>query len=118
MIYEGETKVLQYFGNVKHNFVALERFAKIMKVMNYTGLLNANLVWYYPSATCQICLCSIKFTFLGLIVEIIATRVKFLELSGNYPLINCTLTFCIANVFSGICSVMSQFELVMYKFLN
>ena len=35
--YTGKSKVLQYLGNVRHNSTALDTFAKVMKVMNYTG---------------------------------------------------------------------------------
>ena len=34
----GESKVWQYFGNVRHNSVAPDAFANIGKRMNQTGL--------------------------------------------------------------------------------
>ena len=36
--YKGESKVLQYFGNVKHNLAAVNVFNEVVKVVNYTGL--------------------------------------------------------------------------------
>ena len=38
VFYYGERKFLQYFGNIKHNLAALDAFAKVVKVTNYTGL--------------------------------------------------------------------------------
>ena len=43
LIYLGESKVLQYFGNISHNLAAPYAFAKVVKVTNYGGLWNA---WY------------------------------------------------------------------------
>ena len=56
MNYFAESKVLQYFSNAKHNSAALDTFTKILKVINYTGLWNANFTWYSPSATHPICI--------------------------------------------------------------
>ena len=39
-------KVLQYFGNVRHNLATLDAFAKIIKVMNHTGLRDVKLAQY------------------------------------------------------------------------
>ena len=56
IIYQGESKVLQYFGNVRHNSIALDVLAEGVKVTSHTGLWDAELAWYSPSATQQICL--------------------------------------------------------------
>ena len=48
-----------------------------------------------------------------MIVEILATRAKFLESSGYSNLINCTITI---NVFGCFGRVMAQFELVSISF--
>ena len=32
--YQGESKVLQYFGSMRHNLAAPDAFAEVMKVMN------------------------------------------------------------------------------------
>ena len=34
----GESKVLQHFGNVKHNLADPDVFAEVMKETNHTGL--------------------------------------------------------------------------------
>ena len=47
-----ESKVLQYLGNMRQN---PDAFAKMMKVMNHTWLWDAELVWYFLSATHLIC---------------------------------------------------------------
>ena len=37
-MYEGESKVLQYFGNMRHNLAASDALATVMKVTNFSGL--------------------------------------------------------------------------------
>ena len=44
--YKGESKILQYFGNIENNSAALDAFAGVLKVTNYTGLWDAELKWY------------------------------------------------------------------------
>ena len=34
----GKSKVLQYFGNVRHNLVVLDAFAEVMSRRNHDGL--------------------------------------------------------------------------------
>ena len=46
-----KSKVLQYFCNVRQNSTATDTFAEVMKVTNHTGLWDADLTWYSPSAT-------------------------------------------------------------------
>ena len=36
--YQGESKVLQNFGNLRYNLTALDVFAKVVKVTNCIGL--------------------------------------------------------------------------------
>ena len=36
--YLSESKLLQYFGNARHNSVALDAFTEVVKVTNHTGL--------------------------------------------------------------------------------
>ena len=36
--YEGESKVLQYFGNMRHISAVLDAFAEVVKLTNHTGL--------------------------------------------------------------------------------
>ena len=38
-----ESKVLQYFGNIRHNSAILDTFADVMKVINHTGLSEVEL---------------------------------------------------------------------------
>ena len=106
-IYLGESKVLLYFRNVRYNSAALTAFIKVMKEMNYTGQWDADLVWYSPSATFRICLNGLKLhfrihgfraTWLCLIIEVLATRRKFLETFGYCIKINCAFTFRTTNV--------------------
>ena len=47
--YNGESKVLDHFDNMRHNFVALDTFVEIVKVTNHTGLWVL-LTWYSASA--------------------------------------------------------------------
>ena len=47
--YQGESKVLQCFSNVWHNSAVPDVF--IVKVTGHTGLCDAVLAWYSPSAT-------------------------------------------------------------------
>ena len=49
-ICEGESEVLQYFANMMHNSAALDTFAKDMNLTKHTGLWDAELTWYSPSA--------------------------------------------------------------------
>ena len=62
-IYSSESKVLQYFGSMRHNSIAPDVFANVVKLTNNTELSDAELVWYSPSATCRICLFSLKHSF-------------------------------------------------------
>ena len=43
-IYLDESKVWQYFVNVKYNWTASDGFADVMKMMNSTGLWDAKLI--------------------------------------------------------------------------
>ena len=72
------------------------------------------------NANCHICLHSwehslriycFRPTWPCLIVGVLVTRVKFIELCGQ-----CTL--CTTNVIGCFCGIMGQFEVVKHKFLN
>ena len=121
----GESKVLQYFGNVKYSLATPDDLAAIMKVMNHIGLCNAELAWYSPIATHQIFCYGLEhgFGILGfrstwpcLVVEVLVIRVKFLEPSGYCTVINCTFTFGPTNIFDYISGIMTQFKLMKHKF--
>ena len=42
-----ESKVLQYFDNMRHNSAALNVSVEVVKVTYHTGLLDAKLTWYW-----------------------------------------------------------------------
>ena len=48
-IKNGESKVLQYFGNVGHNLAALDAFSEVVKLTNHIRLWDTKLIWYFPS---------------------------------------------------------------------
>ena len=86
LIHLGQSKVLQYFGNVWHNSVYPDMFVEIMKAMNYNGLKGAKLTRFSPNDTCRIWLCGLKHgfgihhfsaTWSCLIVEILPIQTKF-----------------------------------------
>ena len=81
-LYLVESKVLQYFGNVRHSSAALDTFTEVVKVANHTRL------W---AATHLICLHDFGsqpqepyFYDNYLIIKVFVTQAKFLEPSGNY----------------------------------
>ena len=43
LLYKHESKVLQDFGNAKHNLTAFDIFAKVMKVSNHTEYLKQSI---------------------------------------------------------------------------
>ena len=45
---ETKPEVFKYFGNIRHNSVASNAFPEVVKVMNHTGLWNANPASYFP----------------------------------------------------------------------
>ena len=47
-----ESKVLQYFGYVRHNLAVPAVFTKVLNVTKQTGLWDAKLAWYSQRATC------------------------------------------------------------------
>ena len=74
---------------MKYNLTALDAFAKGTKLTDQTGLYGAEHAWYSPSTTCWVCLCGWEHSFRlygfrpacsCLIVELLATQAKFLEL--------------------------------------
>ena len=50
-----EVKIFFYLGYVKHSLEALDTFAVERKVTKHIGIYHADLAWYSPSTTCQIC---------------------------------------------------------------
>ena len=95
--YEGESKVLQYFCNMRHNSTVPNVLAEVMKGTNYTGLWDAKLVWYSPKLPQWLRAWPsnlwFKFTSTCWIIEVLATEAKFLEPSGYGTEIKCAFIF-------------------------
>ena len=94
-----------------------------MKMMNHTRLWDAELVWYSLKTTQWICyilrIHDFKPTWQCLIIEVLATQGKSLELFGGYfTMINCTVTYCPTNIFGCFHNVIVQFELIKHKLLH
>ena len=96
--YEGESKVLQYFGNVNPNSAAPMVFTEVVKVTKMLSLPYSHQVLFtgFASKTWSH---GFKPTWPFLIVEVFVTRAKFLEPSGYYAMINCTFIFRAAIIF-------------------
>ena len=58
--YLDESKVLQYFCNVRYNSVAPYAFAEVIKVTQNTKLWDTKLAWYSPNVTCWIWLIGLE----------------------------------------------------------
>ena len=110
-----------------HNLAAPDAFADVVKVVNQNELWKAKFTWYSSSATLWSCfyglehglrIYSFRPIWTCLIIEVLATWVKFLEPSGYCTVTNCAFTFPATNVFVCFCSVMHyEFELD-HKFPN
>ena len=74
---QNKSKVLQYFGNMRHNMVTPDSFAKVMKVTNHTWLWNA-------SATCWICFYVTALESTVLSWADIAWLLRFLQPEWNF----------------------------------
>ena len=112
---------MQYFGYVRYNF------DEVVKAIIHTELLDTELAWYSPNACYQLYIYSLEHAF-GihgfrptwpcLIVELLETSAKFLQLFGYCNVIKCSFTFFPTNVFNCFDGVMAQFLLVKHKFSN
>ena len=92
---------------------------------NYSGLGDAELAWYSPSDTYRICLNGLEHslgihsfrpTWLYQIVEVLVTRVKFLEPFGYCIVINWNFLFCTKDVFVSTALWLSLTSKSMYGF--
>ena len=86
-------------------------FAKVMRVMNHTGLWDGKFVWYYPNVSefaFMTWSTAFRPTWLCPIVRVLVIQVNFLEPSGYYT--------CTTNVFKGFSSFIVQFEFIKHKF--
>ena len=88
--------------NPSEILAALDALTEIVKVMNHTGLTDAELAWYSLSTSHQIFFYGLEHSFsihsfrliwLCLIVEVLATQTKFLEPFGYCIVINCAFNF-------------------------
>ena len=106
--YLGESKVLQYFGNVRQNLAVLDYSSEIVKMANHT-----EFVWYSPCSSCWICLYGFEIhsyrpTWSCSIVMVRTTQVNFLGSSHYSTIINCIFSFRTTNVlgcFQGLLSL-------------
>ena len=121
----GESKVLPYFGNIRHNSAALDTMPKLWKRTNPTGQWETKLAWYSLGVTYLICFYAleqifrihdIRSTWPCQIFNVLASGAKFLPPSGYITVINCTFSFYTINDFGSFCRIMVQFELLKHKF--
>ena len=77
--YNDESKVLEYFDNVRLNSPTLDIFTEVVKVTNYTELWDAELSWYSLTATLWIFLFNIQSQNSH---KVLVIQTKFLERSG------------------------------------
>ena len=101
-----ESKVLQYFGNMRHGLIAIDAFAKIQKMMNHAGKWDTKLTFVAKIMASE----SIALSLPDLVWSS-----KFLQPSGYHTAINSAFTFYPANIFGCISNVMFQFKLEMNK---
>ena len=115
-----ESKILQYFGNMKHHTATPDAFAEIRIVINHAELWDAELAWYSLRATQRICLHGLEHglgindfrpTWPFLIVEVFSTQVNILEPFGYFDVINYIFTFHAINVFGCFRGAIVQFEI-------
>ena len=125
--WKGESKVSQYFGNMRHKFSVPAAFDEFVKVMNHTELRGAEFVWNFPSVTHRIYLYgkglelrthAFRPNWHYLIIEVLTTQAKFFQSYGYCNVINWAFTFYSTNVFGCFCGVIALFKLVKHKFPN
>ena len=94
---------------------------------NHSGLRDTELAGYSPIATHRIFLYGsghglgiYSFTpiSLSVVIEVLATRAKFLEQYGFSIVINGVFTFHGTNVFGCFHGVMAQFKLIKHKLIS
>ena len=94
-VFEDESKVLQYFRNVRHKLVTPDAFAKIMKGTKFTGLWETKLTWYSPNATHRFCHYGLEYR-LGIYFfrsTWSSTLVKVLATIWWSTVVNCVFAF-------------------------
>ena len=93
------------------------KFSNLAAPYTFARLWNAKHTWCSPCSTLWICfyglehslkIHSFRPTSPCLIIEVLATWVKFLERSAYCIVINCTFTFHTTNVFGSFCNIRIQ----------
>ena len=121
--YQVEWKVLQYFGNLRHNLVALKVFAEVVvttlldcRMPNSPDTLHV-LFFRFATMTSRTALeSSFMLTGLCLISDVLAAQAKFLQPPGYCTVINRAFTFHTTKVFDCFHSIMAQFEVIKLTF--
>ena len=115
LYYYGESKVLQYFGNKRHNSAAPVSFVEDIKVTSTVdcempGLPDA-LQWLLASSA------SVAWST-DSVLSLFDLGWSWRFLRPERTVINCVPTFHKTKVFSYFCGVMVGFELIRHKFPN
>ena len=115
--YFRKVRVSQKFCNhVKHNIASLDAFIKVM--YKWHGNVSAVFTSCTLGTTRWVCIYGFSPIWTGQIIEVLETRVKFLQLSSFSTDNNYSFIFRIANAFRYFWGLMVKFELVRYKFPN
>ena len=61
ILYGCESKVFEYFGNVRLNWIALGSFSEVAKLINHTGQWDAGLTWDAPNLPLDLAWSSVFF---------------------------------------------------------
>ena len=83
----------------RHNSVASDMFAKVVKATNHIWLQDANLVWFASGLEHDLKIHTFRPIWPCQIVKVLATEVNFFHPSGFWTIINCILTFCTKMLF-------------------
>ena len=120
-----ESKVLQYFGNMRHNLV--DAFVKVVRIMNPNRQWDTELAWFSPSVYSldlphglehSLRINGFRPAWSCQIIKLLVTQAKFLEPSNNCAVINCPFTFHTMNVFGCFHIIMAKFEFIDNKLPN
>ena len=123
----GESKVLQYFSNVRYNSVIPDAFVESVKLTNYIELWDTKFAWNSLRADHRIShhglerrlgIHAFRHSWHYLIVEALAARVKVLEPSGYCAVINYAFSYGTTKVLGCFVDVMAHFEHLKRRFPN
>ena len=107
---------------MRHNLAALDFLLRLWKwqtTLNCKMSSSTDILWCYPlnlhyGFEHGLRIYAFRPIWPCLIIEILATWVKFLEPFSYCTIINCTFTYCTADVFGCFCDFMAQFKLVKH----